>query len=124
MGKGTSNVANQEDVRRFVMSIRDRLSKRNESEFQTVWVFDTKGSFRSGPARRACVDNQPALWAGCFGGVAADEEIDREDEDEEGAVGVEHLDCHAGAEPGDTLGERPSGSPPPRSGPEENPVAR
>ena len=37
MGKGTSNVANQEDVRRFVMSIRDRLSKRNESEFQTVW---------------------------------------------------------------------------------------
>jgi hypothetical protein len=37
MGKAGTNVANQEDVRGFVMSIRDRLSKRNESEFQTVW---------------------------------------------------------------------------------------
>jgi hypothetical protein len=37
MGKGRTYVANEEYVRGFVMSIRDRLSKRNESEFQTVW---------------------------------------------------------------------------------------
>jgi hypothetical protein len=34
---GTPDLRKQEEVRRFVESLRDRLTKRDESEFQTVW---------------------------------------------------------------------------------------
>ncbi len=37
MGQRSTNHRNQEDVRSFVMGIRDRLRKQNENSFQTVW---------------------------------------------------------------------------------------